>query len=78
MGESKKPLDINEAAIYTGYSKKYLYKMTSEGRIPHYKPQGGKLYFTLEDLDGFLLRNRRAADYELREKAESLMTGGRR
>jgi excisionase family DNA binding protein len=74
---ARRPLSIDEAADYTGYSKKYLYRLTSENRIPYYKPQGGKLYFTTTDLDGFIFRNRHTADYEIREKAERIMVGGK-
>ena len=66
-----------QAAEYCGYSKAYFYRLTSEGRIPHYKPQGGKLYFLKEELDQFILRGRKAADYEIAEKAEAFVNGGR-
>jgi excisionase family DNA binding protein len=71
------PLTLGEAAAYLGMARAYLYKLTSQGRIPHYKPAGGKLYFTLEDLDGYLYRGRRAADYELAGRADAILTGGR-
>jgi len=68
---------IREASAYTGYSIRYLYKLTSEGRIPHYKPQGGKVFFALADLQAFLARGRIAADYELDAEADARLTGGR-
>jgi excisionase family DNA binding protein len=71
------PLKLGEAAYYLGLSPAFLYKLTSQGRIPHYKPAGGRLYFKLEDLDGYLYRNRRASDYELAEKAEAFVNGRR-
>jgi excisionase family DNA binding protein len=71
------PLTLGEAAIYLGLSPGFLYKLTSQGRIPYFKPAGGRLYFKLEDLDGYLYRNRRAADYELVTKAEAFVNGGR-
>lgn len=67
---SGRPLDLDEAAVYLHYSPKYLYRLTHEGRIAFYKPEGGKLFFTKEDLDKFVLRNRHAADFELRDNAD--------
>lgn len=78
MKPSGAPYTLPEAAAYLGLSRGFLYKLTHAGRIPHYKPAGGKLYFTKEDLDGYLYRNRRAADYELMERADAALMGGRR
>lgn len=69
----KGPLDLEEAAVYLHYSPKYLYRLTHEGRIAFYKPEGGKLFFTKEDLDKFILRNRHAADFELHDTADRVI-----
>jgi excisionase family DNA binding protein len=61
------PLTMEEASAYLGLSKGYLYKLTSSGRIPNYKPAGGRLYFTLKDLNRYLFRNRRATEFEIGE-----------
>jgi hypothetical protein len=54
-----------------------LYKLTSTKHIPHFCPQGKKLYFKREELDTWLQRNRKsaadeidqmAADYVIRNK----------
>jgi len=71
-----RPLGIDEAAEYTGLSRRYLYKLVYLGKVPHYKPTGGRLYFKRADLDAFVFRGRRAADFELREQAEKIMAGG--
>lgn len=57
LGLKVKPLTFAEACAYTGFSKSYLYKLTSAGRIPHYKPEGKRLYFDKGELDKWLLRN---------------------
>ena len=44
-----------EAAEYTGLSKSYLYKLTSAGLIPHYKPSGKLLFFKRQEIDEWLL-----------------------
>lgn len=53
----KTVLTFDEAAIFTGFSKSHLYKLTSTGKIPHYKPQGKLIFFNKEDLDAWLLQN---------------------
>lgn len=70
-------LNLNEAAKYLDISESHLYKLTSTRQIPHFCPQGKKLYFKREELDQWLLRNRQtaseeidrlAADYVIRNK----------
>ncbi|MBC8343746.1 MAG: helix-turn-helix domain-containing protein, partial [Bacteroidetes bacterium] len=53
----KEVLTFNEAARYAGLSRSYLYKLTSIGKIPHYKPNGKMIYFNREELDNYLLKN---------------------
>lgn len=53
----KQILTINEAATYTSLSKKYIYKLTSARRIPHYK-RGKMLYFKKVELDEWMLAKR--------------------
>lgn len=73
----EKPLTIEQASEFTGYSKAYLYKLVHYKKIPHYKPEGGKVLFSLEDLKAFCFRNRQASDYELQEQATSKLKGGK-
>ncbi len=49
-----KPFTFNEAAEYLGISKSYLYKLTSGGKIPYYKPFGKKIYFDKVMLDDWV------------------------
>ncbi len=53
----KTVLSFDEAAIYTGFSKSHLYKLTSLGDIPHSKPKGKMIFFHREELDQWLLQN---------------------
>jgi len=41
----KDVLNLNEACRYLDMSASHLYKMTSQKLIPHFCPQGKKLYF---------------------------------
>jgi excisionase family DNA binding protein len=70
---TERPLGIAEAAEFTGLSKNYLYKLIHLGKIPHYKPTGGRVFFKRDELERFVFRGRAAADYELREQADQLL-----
>jgi len=72
-----KPMTIKDAAAYTGYSVRSLYYMVAHRKIPCYKPEGQKLFFSQQDLDAFIYRNRQAADYEVAEAADGLLNGER-
>jgi excisionase family DNA binding protein len=50
-------LSIEEVEIYTGLSKSYLYKLTSQKKIPHSKPHGKVIFFERLRLDEWLRRN---------------------
>ena len=52
---TKEVLTLDETAIYTGFSKSYLYKLTSAGAIPHSKPLGKNLFFDRQKLQDWLL-----------------------
>jgi excisionase family DNA binding protein len=54
---SIKPLTFREAQNYLGVSSSYLYKLTSNNQIKHYKPSGKLIYFEKKDLDTWLLKN---------------------
>jgi len=71
------PLTTREAAAFTSLKPSYLYKLACLGKIPFYKPRGGRLYFTRADLENFMLRGRRAADYERDGQADAFLNGGR-
>lgn len=58
LAKGDKPLTLDEASVYTGRSKSDLYKRTSKGEIPHYKPSGKVIYFDKKELDQWLLANR--------------------
>ena len=38
-------------------SRSYLYKLTSQQLIPHYKPRGKKIFFLKSELQQWLLSN---------------------
>lgn len=65
---SKNVLTLDEVAIITGLKKGYIYRLTSEQKIPHYKP-GGRVYFKKEEVEEWLLQNRVATMSEIDSKA---------
>jgi excisionase family DNA binding protein len=75
---SKEVLNFIEACKYLELSQSHLYKLTSAGNVPHYKPNGKKLYFKRSELEGWLLRNRNSTQEEIdRKAADYLIKKGR-
>ncbi len=70
----KTVLTFDEVAVYTGISKSYLYKLTSAGGIPCYKPNGKLIYFSKLELDSWLLKNRKATNKEIDNQASTIVT----
>ena len=70
----KKVLTFKEAAKFIDVSESHLYLLTSKSLIPHYKPNGKKIYFKKSDLDNYIFRNRKSSDSELEQKAVDYVT----
>lgn len=70
----KTVLNFDEVAAYTGLSKSYLYKLTSTGGIPCFKPQGKHIYFSKQEIDRWLLQNRKATTDEIESQAATIVT----
>ena len=77
-GQTEKPLTFNEAAQYLDISKSYLYKLTCSNKIPHYKPQGKRLYFAKSELDTWIFRNQVKTTGAIEQEADDLVNGGKR
>lgn len=74
----KEVLSFIETSKYLDVSHSHLYKMTSNGSIPFYKPNGKKIYFNRKELDNWLLRNRNTTQDEIEQEAANyLMKKGR-
>ncbi len=61
----KDVLCFSEACKYLDISESHLYKLTSRKQIPHFCPQGKKLYFKRTELDDWLQRNRQSSADEI-------------
>ena len=68
---TKEVLTSDEAARYMGVSKSYLYKLTMNQQIPHYKPMGKMCYFNRLELEQWLQNNRVATAMEIEQRAQA-------
>lgn len=67
-------LNFSETCRYLDVSESHLYKLTSTKQIPHFCPQGKKLYFKREELEQWLQRNRQnSIEYLNVENVDSLI-----
>ena len=74
----KTVLNFNEACKYIDVSPSHLYKLTSTRQVPHFCPQGKKLYFKREELDAWLQRNRQTSNEEIEKSADELIIRNKR
>lgn len=62
-------MNISDAANYLNYKVGYVYKLTSERKIPFYKPTGRHILFRRTELDEWVNRTRVVTRKEQREAA---------
>ena len=74
----KEVLNFNDACSYLDISASHLYKLTSQKSIPHFCPQGKKLYFNRTELDEWLQRNRQSSTDEIETMAANYLLTNRR
>lgn len=74
----KTVLNFNEACSYLDVSPSHLYKLTSTRQIPHFCPQGKKLYFNRTELDVWLQRNRQSTNEEIEQEVNEKLLKSRR
>lgn len=65
----KTVFNLEQLAAYTGQSKSHIYKLTSTGGIPCYKPQGKHIYFNKQEIDQWLMQGRKSTTSEIEEAA---------
>ena len=74
----KSVLNFNEACRYLEISPSHLYKLTSTKQIPHFCPQGKKLYFNRQELEDWLQRNRQSTTEEIDKEATDYIISHKR
>lgn len=67
----KTVLSFKEGCRYCDISESSMYKHTSNGTVPYYKPHGKLIFFKREDLDNWMLQNRHSSKEELEDEAVS-------
>lgn len=65
---TKPILDVKEAATFTGFSVKHLYRLTSTKQIPHFK-KNAKLLFKKSELEDWLTEQKILTTAEINRKA---------
>jgi len=70
---SKTVLNLAEVCTLTGLSKSHIYKLTSWGKIPHYK-QAKHLFFDRVEISFWLKENRVKTSDEIEKEAASYLT----
>ena len=71
--QPNKPLNLMEAAEFLDFSRSYLYRLTSQGRVPCYKHEGKRIYFDRAELVNWLKRNRIRPQEEIAEEAATFV-----
>lgn len=69
LATRKTHLTMDEAALYLGYSKSHLYKLTCSHVLPYSKPQGKVIYFAVDDLNNYMAKNRINSSEESEQQA---------
>ena len=64
----KEILTTKEAASLLDISLDQLYKLNTYGRIPSYRPSGGKVYYLKTELIEWVLSGRRATVKDINSK----------
>jgi excisionase family DNA binding protein len=62
---NKEHMSLEETATYMGVSKSFLYKLTSQRKIPFYRPGSKLIFFKKSEIDIFLLSNRQNTKTEI-------------
>jgi excisionase family DNA binding protein len=74
----KSVLTFDEVVRFTSLSKSYLYKLTSLGKIPHYKPNGKQIYFERAQVEAWLMQNPIKTAQEIEQEAANYVVLGKK
>lgn len=70
---AKPVLNVREAAAFTGFSVKHLYRLTSTRQIPHFK-KNAKLLFKKTELEDWLTTCKVLTEEEIERQALAYTT----
>lgn len=74
----KEVLNFSETCQYLNISESHLYKLTSRKQIPHFCPNGKKLYFNRHELDLWLQQKKQFSIQEIEKTAVEYILKNRR
>ena len=74
---AKNVLNMSDVVLLTGLSKAYLYKLTCNHEIPHYKPNGKQLYFDRAEVEAWMKQGKIATDSEVECNAATYIVTGK-
>ena len=69
--------NTEEASLYLGLSIHYVRRLAREKTLSSFKPNGKCIYFKTEDLDNFLLGNKRIDNKKISQKAAKYIFSNR-
>lgn len=61
--------NTEETSLYLSLSIHYIRKLARDKQLPSFKPNGKCIYFKIEDLDNYLMNNKRISNKKIMEKA---------
>jgi len=67
---SKAVLNVNETAMLTGYTVKYLRQLIARHELTYYR-RGNRLYFNRTEVENWMMEQRIPSNEEIRIKANS-------
>lgn len=74
---SKPILNFQEFCAFCGISESHGYKLTSNRKVPHFKPGGKMVYFRRLEVEEWLLKNPVKTDEQLEKEALCQLMGNR-
>jgi len=74
-GLSLQFINSKAAANYLSISQKYLYQLMHRNEISYFKPNGKLTYFSIDDLNGWIQRNRVSCTHDLEQVAINYLKG---
>ena len=69
-------LTVPEAAEYLGLTVSYVRKLCFMRKLPHYKPNGGRILFDADELESYVRAGRVATSGELSDHACKILNCG--
>jgi len=71
---NNKVLTFEQGCQYLGYSKSYVYKLTSAGILPYSKPNKKSIFFDREKLEAWMLSNESSSRDDKEKEAATYLT----